>query len=105
MRILNKFPLESTFKMRAECIYDAGRALTKLASKQGGVLNMTISEMVHDNVRYPDVLIEFTSALSLETIQKLLSKITDGHVMTETVQLAEVYTGKRVDLREESIHA
>ncbi len=71
------------YKMRAECQVDVGRFLRKVP-----VLALSAEGSL-------DMVIDFTSNLTLDEIRKKISKIVDGHVMLETVALYEEYTGFR----------
>lgn len=74
------------YKMDAECQFDVGRFLQKIH-----VLNIIATQMEIG----VDMEVEFTSPRSLSEIRKALSEIEDGHVMAETVELKEFYTGER----------
>lgn len=75
----------TSYKMRAECQVDLGRFLMAVAVRS---FTTTASLL-------PDMDAEFTSPLGLDEIKKLLAKIPDGHVMLETVNYKDQYTGER----------
>ncbi len=75
----------TSYKMRAECQADLGRFLMVVAVRS---FTTTASLL-------PDMDAEFTSPLSLDEIRKLMAEIEDGHVMLETVNYKDQYTGER----------
>lgn len=75
----------TNFKLRAECVRDAVKA----------ILNIPMVSIKMEQVRFPDVELEFTSNLSFEDIKDRLDKIIDGHVMAESLDYIDKYTGKR----------
>lgn len=75
-----------TYKLRAECLHDVLQTMDF-------VDRFCITR---DN-GYPDVEFDFDSKLSLNEIKARLRGIEDGHVMLETVQLFEKYTGERIE--------
>lgn len=44
---------------------------------------------------FPDCEVEFTSELSIEAIRNIFQKVIDGHVMIESLNYANQYTGER----------
>lgn len=76
------------YMFRAECISDVYE-FRKLFKDQIISINTTQDPM------FPDVDVEFTSEASLHEIRRCMEKITDGHVMLETVNFASEYTGER----------
>jgi hypothetical protein len=50
---------------------------------------------VIEDETYHDCEVEFTSTLSIKEIRNIFDKVSDGHVMIESLNYAELYTGKR----------
>lgn len=73
------------YKLRAECQLDLAHFL------QGVPVNSFAAE----SSAWSDMTATFTSTLSLGEIRSELSKIVDGHVMLESLNYAERYTGER----------
>lgn len=73
-------------KLRAECLADVVRLTQKIGFNQGKVTTFE---------GRPDVEFEFVTNLGLETILRLIAQIEDGHVMYETIQPIQDYTGDR----------
>ena len=78
------------YKMRAECSIDLARFLTTIPVESFKCKRIKIK-----GVDFPDFTAEFTSILTISQIRRELSKIPDGHVMRETVEIASQYTGER----------
>lgn len=76
------------YKFRAECSKDAMQFFIEIgdAAKNFKIQNM-------GNI--PDVEVEFDSELSLSEIIDEMKALDDSHVMAETVQSIEKYTGER----------
>lgn len=85
--------MEREYKMRAECSVDVGRFLIQV-----GCLSISSKMMEIDGAYIPDMEVTFTSRLSLAQLQKEIAKIEDGHVMFESLNIAEKYTGERTEL-------
>lgn len=51
-----------------------------------------------DEPQMPDVDVEFTSYAELAELQSMIRAIVDGHVMRESLNYADKYTGERVEL-------
>jgi hypothetical protein len=86
------------YKLRAECSYDIVLFLQKA---HGPMLGF---KMEGDTELYmPDVEFEFETILTIERILDILKDIDDSHVMYETVQLLEQYTGDRDNRRARSL--
>jgi hypothetical protein len=79
------------YRMRAECLIDLTRALLKLG-KEPGYLNATI---VRGSRIVPDCQMTVETELSINDVRALLLEVVDGHVMYESVDEEEHYTGKR----------
>lgn len=92
--------------LRAECPNDVEVAVHLLSKSEVSgkpldrpLYDYDIEQMSLDinneKIPIPDTLFTFHSDLSLEQIIEVLAKIEDGHVMLETVNLADKYTGER----------
>lgn len=77
----------SSYKMRAECQHDIDVLLEKYKDFFD---NTEVKE-----TGFPDVVMSFTSTLSLNEIRYVLDTIPDGHVMFQSVNYADKYTGER----------
>lgn len=77
------------FKMRAEWACDIALFIQRAFPH---LLEFSMTPLAEG---IPDVVFEFTSDLSLYQIGEILDTIPDSHVMLETVQRFELYTGKR----------
>lgn len=75
------------YKMRAECMIDAGRFIQKAA----GLVDKVI---IKAHKKFPDVTIEFSSS-KIDDVKFKLTQVVDGHVMYETLMPVELYTGSR----------
>lgn len=78
-----------TYKFRAECEIDAEQF------QEENVDVISDLEINIIDVDFPDVHVTFESELSLEEIIDRMIIIPDGHVMYQTVQPIEKYTGNR----------
>jgi hypothetical protein len=76
-----------SYKLRAECAADA----MVLSAITPSLKGFTVEPVEG----FPDVVVEFRSAETLEAIQAACNRVVDGHVMAQTVQLTENYTGER----------
>ena len=75
------------FKFRAECETD----VNKLRKIMGRRCHKTVKEIGC----FPDTEVDLYTTMSLDDLRNEMRKITDGHVMLQTVALAEDYTGER----------
>lgn len=98
---------KNDFKARAECEHDAICLRDKLAA----VGNLTVKngdveasmpallnfEFQHTNldIGMPDVELTFSTFLSLNEVLQIIDTIPDSHVMHESLNFAEQYTGER----------
>ena len=78
------------YKMRAECSSDLGRFLMNVT-----VFSFTADGLTIEGLAVPDMEATFTSNLSLSQLRSEIAKIEDGHVMLESLNYAEEYTGER----------
>ncbi len=81
----------NTYKFRAECLCDALKFKSKISC-----VNFEIQEQTLLGYYIPDVEVSFESEMSLEELKDVLRTIQDGHVMLETIQSTELYTGQRI---------
>lgn len=68
------------FSFRAECEGDVDEFLT--LCRAAGVTYSV--EWKPDHEGFPDVVVEMAAGASLESLQDLLRKVPDGHVMLQT---------------------
>ena len=96
----SNYPIYTRFKLRAECIYDVIQFIRSRKIK-----NIWYVKIEQQEVLFPDVDFEFNTRMSLKEILIILSKIPDSHVMMDTINPIEKYTGKRrrVDWENEKI--
>lgn len=80
------------YKLRAETIFDCTNVFKQLNLKK-----VEFKYMLTGN-NLPDVELEITANLSLLELMSILDNVADGHVMYETVQPIESYTGERLGL-------
>lgn len=79
------------YKMRAECLIDVARLLPTLG--RGGLLYRV--EILQPDAAYPDVVVTFEHAQDLEHLRCIIATQADAHVMAQTLQLEENFTGER----------
>ena len=77
------------FKFRSECIYDIIRFVGSNKHKD------YIKFIIEKDSELPDCTVEFTTDLSKETILDVMRKISDSHVMMQTLAVKSEYTGIR----------
>ena len=81
------------YKCRAECYADID-AFIKVANKH--ITQWYCNRWVDDdNNAMPDIEFTFSSDLSIEIMNSILNGLDDCHVMSQTLQLHENYTGER----------
>ena len=81
------------FKFRAECMRDVGKVLLRVHARK---------IEIDSNDHAAEVVTTITGAtigagepLDLASFKAVLAEIADGHVMVETLALADEYTGER----------
>lgn len=79
----------SFYKFRAECSEDVD-AFKKLFVGKYSSMNITTPLFP-----LPDVLVEMESIETLTTIRDTMDRVQDGHVMVESLNYADEYTGDR----------
>lgn len=92
-----------TYKFRAECLPDVYKAMCLIyknsSTKKSGPTNTRGFKLIPSHLpgglRIPDFEVEFRSRMALKELKKLIAQIDDGHVMLETIELKENYTGER----------
>lgn len=77
------------YRFRAECAND----VIALLAVMGG--QHIISIVIEKYECFPDVDVELRTLLTLRQLQDAMEAVPDGHVMTETVNYKEKYTGDR----------
>ncbi|MDF9778925.1 hypothetical protein [Pseudomonas baetica] len=85
------------FSMRAECAEDA-EGFFKAVQDAGVRINNTVNK---DGTGLPDVEVEFHADASIEQLHDILRRITDGHVMLQTLRPVSL-AGNSLD-RDESV--
>ncbi|MGF6281799.1 hypothetical protein ABH908_000167 [Pseudomonas frederiksbergensis] len=85
------------FSMRAECAEDA-EGFFKAVQDAGVRLNSTVNK---DGTGLPDVDVEFHADASIEQLRDIIRRITDGHVMLQTLRPVPL-AGNSLD-RDESV--
>ena len=80
----------TAYRLRAECSDDVVRLMNALRAS-GVHTDMRVMK----DVALPDVTATFKCDLSLDALRGIIATIDDGHVMHETVERAERYTGER----------
>jgi hypothetical protein len=76
------------YKFRDECEHDVNELRMELGWRCVKIVKTV-------EYYFPDVVVDLYTTLSLEEIKDEIRKINDGHVMLQTVELAENYTGER----------
>lgn len=76
------------YKFRAECQTDVDAFLKKAKAK------VKICSSKRDRM-FPDVVVTIKSDLSKSKVRAIMDRVTDGHVMAQTVERIEDYTGER----------
>lgn len=83
-----------TYKFRAECISDVRVLLHKIRSTR--FYYSSINQLKLPGGEYiPDVEVELVADTTLGKLRDFMREVDDGHVMVQTVQLVENYTGSR----------
>ena len=81
------------YKCRAEAKADID-AFIKIANTH--IMQWYCNRWVDDdNNTYPDIEFTFSSDLSIEIMKLILNALDDCHVMSETLEVYELYTGER----------
>ncbi len=73
------------YKFRAECVQD----VDNLKERLPGRYDVQFME------GFPDVEVRLSTNLNLNEVLKVMETVPDGHVMLETVEHEEEYTGVR----------
>lgn len=79
------------YKLRAELLADIGKLVVEMA---GSIKRAEICHVKGDG-EFPDSEFIFSCDLSLEEVQDSIRAVEDSHVMLQTVQPIERYTGER----------
>lgn len=74
------------YKLRAECQNDIDQLFKKIKVSH---------VFIESENRFPDVYVEFTSEKSIGDIINIMHQIDNSHVMIETIETIEKYTGER----------
>ena len=86
--LVNKLARKQTYKFRAECIHDVLRFMEKA--------RFHYDVKITRKAAFPDVIVELATKECLSSITAIFKEISDSHVMLETIQLKNLYTGERV---------
>jgi len=78
------------YKFRAECIED----ILKLRRESAGKIT-ALAVVFDDNL--PDVVATFESDKNQIYLETIFDGIVDGHVMLETLNIEDKYTGERAE--------
>ena len=87
------------FKVRAEVKSDAVSAFTVLCNPHDPHASTKICEASYWSDKSIEPVITFASTLSLDTIRIIWNTIPDLHVMVESVNKLEEYTGERTYMK------
>lgn len=82
-------PALPRYRFRAECTVDIGRLVSEVDFQFRQLEIESGSEPLGDPV------CSFSSSLSLDEVRQIMWRVVDGHVMAQTVALAEDFTGQR----------
>lgn len=85
------------YTLRAECYYDLLillRRLINISIKEDLAFQVRSFSVKADDV-LPDCTLELETSYTLHRLRKIIAGILDGHVMLETIELTENYTGER----------
>ncbi|MDD4931436.1 MAG: hypothetical protein PHG66_04825 [Candidatus Colwellbacteria bacterium] len=80
--------IENDYKFRSECSVDTDRFVELFK-------DYIISIERKSDPDFPDEDVEFSSLKSLDEIRLVMKEIEDGHVMLESLNYADEYTGDR----------
>lgn len=80
-----------SYKFRAECISDVIRLMKRIINHDP-IEFISIEKMECGT----DVVCTLSCGLSLEGIRLAMERVRDSHVMIETLETAENYTGNRI---------
>jgi hypothetical protein len=82
------------YKFRAECRTDVEALKTKLQNL--GFFSLFVSQMHINGTNIPDCEVELeVNSIEANDVLEAMRSITDSHVMIQTFELAENYTGER----------
>lgn len=80
--------------MRAECLEDVIQFWRVMGSEHKGKVKSV--SVTFSDWPVPDVVVEFESTYDKDTLDARMLGLNDPHVMRETLQPIELYTGIRV---------
>lgn len=91
-------PIENFFgyKFKAECKADVNNWILNSSCHYKNF------NIIPDEYGFPDVEVEFTSTLTINQIRNTFVNITDSHVMLESLNYKDKYTGERYYTGEET---
>lgn len=76
----------NNFKFRAECLHDVVELLKKMTS---------INSITIDRIGMIDVEVTIKTVLNKREVIRYMEDVFDAHVMIQTIQEADKYTGER----------
>lgn len=79
---------KQTYKFRAECIHDVLEFMKKA--------KFEYDVKIERKGLFPDVVVEIATKEGIDSIVSIFKKIPDSHVVLETIQPKNLYTGDRV---------
>lgn len=78
------------YTFRAETLYDVGLFINKYCPKMNKI---TITPYI--DMTFPDMKVELETKMPLEELRQLLKKVDDGHVMYQSLNYSDGFTGER----------
>ena len=88
------------YKLRSECYVDianfVGRLVDECHASNYKERFETIN--IYPDPDYPDCDMDFSTTFTIDKVREIIAGIPDAHVMLETVQYEENYTGDRSDI-------
>lgn len=82
------------YKFRAECYMDIDKLIRAVHQDQIASVTIFFQEYLPDVT----VLLYMVKGVQLQTVRNYIHLVEDGHVMLETVQPEDLYTGERKDV-------
>jgi hypothetical protein len=83
----------NSYKFRAECQSDVEALKANL--QNFGTFHLSTTQMQIDGIPIPDVEAELELNSDIDRVLNAMRSIPDSHVMIQTLEIAENYTGER----------
>lgn len=83
------------YKLRSECMADITNLKERLNEQGINVYEESMDKMYIGNMQIPDMIYSFKTEETLENIKCAIQDVEDGHVMYETIETVENFTGER----------